>query len=515
MTADNSQVISQSAWKFFSGTLLSRISGMLRDVTMAFCFGTSPPLAGFLLAYRFVYLIRRLFGEGLLHQGFIPHFETTRSKNSKDGALFFRDLFWSLVFFLGGLLILGEIALFFTKGETARLAMWMLPGIFFICLFGLSTGLLQSERSFFLPSVSPVIFNIVWIVGILSLKHLPVSQAVIGLSITLSVAFFAQWLMTVPKLWAFLKNHLSFNELFQGRIFSSELKKLATPIFLGMIGVASVQINSAVDGIFARYADLSGPAYLWYAIRLQQLPLALFGIALSSALLPSLSRAIESGNLAQYKSFLGFAKKRIFTFIFPCCMGIFVLGLSSVNLIFGHGDFSSHATYQTTLCLWCYGIGLLPAAFVQILAPAFYAKKDYHTPMMGFVLSSLVNIALNSLFVFYFNLGAASIALGTSASAILNALFLSYKLKEKTSTFRAMFQVGLCTFLAGSIAMLLGYFFLKDPTLVLLISPPLSFPREFSSQLFQFGTQAALYFSLLLAFCKIARVEEMKLFLKK
>ena len=498
MTTDTSQFVSRSALKFFSGTALSRISGMLRDMSMAFCFGTAAPLAAFLLVYRFVYLIRRLLGEGLLHQGFIPHFETKKALDPRKGALFFRDLFWSLSLLLGILVACSEVALCFFEGETIKLAMWMLPGIFFICLFGLASGLLHAEKSFFLPSVSPVASNVVWILGVIFLARLEISHAVKGLAMTLSVAFFVQWVMTVPKTWAFLRSQLSVKEIFSGAVFSSELKELMRPLLLGVVGVAAVQINSVIDGIFVRFADLEGPAYLWYAIRLQQLPLALFGIALSSALLPSLSRAVEEGAMERYRSLLDFAKTRTFSLIFPCVMGIFVLGLSSINLLFGRGGFTPEATYQTTLCLWCYGLGLLPAAFVQVLAPGFYAKKDYRTPTLGFVYASLINIGLNTLLVFYFKLGAASVALATSASTLFNMIYLWKSLKQPTTGFFEMTRVGVLSLIAGGVALGMGYFLLKDGTIPMCFGN-LPFPRDLPTQFLHLGLQTAIYFSIFFA----------------
>jgi len=279
-----------------------------------------------------------------------------------------------------------------------------------------------------------------------------------------------------------------------------------------MIGVASVQVNSAIDGIFARYADLEGPAYLWYAIRIQQLPLALFGLAISSALLPSLSRCFEEGATERFNSLLGFAKRRIFLLVFPCVVGIFVLGTSSVNLLFGRGDFGAHSIRETVLCLWCYGIGLLPSAMLQIQAQAFYAKKDYRTPTMGFVIAALMNIGLNALLVFVFNLGAASIALATSISTIFNALLLSLKLGQK-SDYQPMLKVAVCSSLAGALVLGVGYF-LGDATM-LILQGPVNFPNALTSQLFFFGMQAGLYFLLFFAFCRVVKLDEVMEMLKK
>ena len=163
-----------------------------------------------------------------------------------------------------------------------------------------------------------------------------------------------------------------------------------------------MQINSALDAVFARYASLEGPAYLWYAIRIEQLPLALFGIAFSTALLPSLSRALKAGNTPQYLSLLQFCFRKCYSLIFPCCLGVFVLGGVGVNLLFGRGGFTGESTHQTILCLWGYGIGLVPAAFVLLMAPAFYATREYKIPMKGAVISVGINLALSTLFVFLF-----------------------------------------------------------------------------------------------------------------
>jgi len=324
----------------------------------------------------------------------------------------------------------------------------------------------------------------------------------------LSIAFFFQWAITAPIVWKELRSSLSRWELFRPKVFSSQLKLLFAPLLLGMIGVASMQINSAVDVIFARYASPEGPAYLWYAIRLQQLPLALFGIALSSALLPSLSRAVARAETEKFDSLLSFSMKRCVSLIFPCAIGIFVLGAASINLLFGRGGFGAASTHQTTLCLWGYGIGLLPAAFIQILAPAFYAQKEYYTPMWGFSASSLFNILLNGLFVFGLGFGAASVALSTSLSTWLNALYLWNRLKRKGGEEVPCFgKAALCSLLAGGVTLVLGAAFLGDPTLDLFYGRPYGFPREFLGQLSLFAFQAALFFGTLLSFTRLLKVE--------
>ena len=145
------------------------------------------------------------------------------------------------------------------------------------------------------------------------------------------------------------------------------------------IGVGAAQINSACDAIFARLADNSGPAYLWYAIRLQQLPLALFGIAISGALLPPLTRAMKKGYFRGELLF-NVAIDRSMLLILPITGVLFIFGERCVDLLYGYGGFDIQSIQGTTFCLWGYTLGLVPMTLVLILAPVFYAKGNYRAP---------------------------------------------------------------------------------------------------------------------------------------
>jgi putative peptidoglycan lipid II flippase len=494
---DRPQSISKSAIAFLSGTFLSRVTGMCRDIAMAFSFGAHPAIAAFLVAFRFSNLLRRLFGEGQMTAGFIPYFESIRKESPEKGALFFRDLFHSLSLFLILLIAIVEIGLYFwwrlERNELLFLTMLMLPGTLFICLFGLTSSLLQCEKRFFLPGFAPVAFNFVWIGAALLWRNRPPEEAAIALSVAIVIAFAMQWLTTVPATLRYLKERLSFSELFRPKFFPSEILKLVQPLLYGMIGIGAVQINTALDGVFARFASLEGPAYLWYAIRMEQLPLALFGIALASALLPPLARAIEDRDEEKYRTLLQFALKRSFAWIFPCMMAIFVLGAASVNLLYGHGHFSEEATRETLFCLWGYGAGLLPSVFVLLLAPAFYAQKDYRTPMRASLFSVLLNLILNTLMVFVLEWGAFSIAIATSGAALFNCFYLMKRLAVPLfswSLFRYFAHLGAIVLLATSLTLLLGHFLISDPTCRIAMGQPAHFVRTFQEQLLHFLVQA-------------------------
>ncbi len=531
--ADQPRSIARSALKFFSGTALSRISGLLRDMSMAFFFGANPSIAAFLVAFRLANLLRRVFGEGALLNSFVPHFESCRKENPIRAAQFFRDTFFSLISILVVLLTSIELLLyyflvFFSISDDSRqilqLIMLILPGVLFICLFSLCSGLLHCEKYFFLSGFSPVAFNAVWIASIWIVKNDPPEKAVLGLSLGVTIAFLCQWFVTIPKTISFLLKYLSWKEIiFKFCIFSKEMRNMLSSLSLGVIGVGAAQINTAMDTMFARYASLEGPAYLNYAIHLQQLPLALIGIGISTALLPPLSRACESDNSLQYNRLLEFSLSLALFLVIPCTLAIFSIGGSSVNLIFGRGNFDVESTLNTTLCLWGYGLGLVPMVVTLLLAPAFYAKKDYLTPMKASLVSISLNLLLNLLLVCVFSFGPESLALSTSISAFCNALILWKKLNKKNqlSFTQCFYSSNLKTMISAGIAgigsLMVGHYFLNDPTVLFLCGQKIEFIRNFSDQILQFlslallfsclylGSSLLLKSSVLLDFLKVAK----------
>lgn len=411
---ETKESIIRSARSSLAGTALSRVTGLLRDIAMAASFGSSAEIAAFMVAYRLANLFRRLLGEGNLQAGFVPHFV----EQKENGPFFYRDALFSLglvllvaVGLLEGVLWGCSLWLPTDWREIAELSMWMVPGLFFICLYGLNSALLQCQKKYFLPAVAPIAFNLIWIFVVLFLP------GVKSLSIAITIAFAGQWLMTAIPSFSIL----SLKEWIRPRLFSSSFKVLLKPLFMGILGVGAVQFNSALDAIFARMADLEGPAFLWYAIRIQQLPLALFGIALSGALLPSLSRTEDAG---KRKELLQSALRSAGALMFACTFGIFALAQSGVNWLYGHGDFTAGDVMKTSGCLWAYGLGLVPSVFVLLLAAYSYAQKNYRLPMWASLISVAANIGFNALFVFGFGWGAISIAIATSFSSFLNMAIL-------------------------------------------------------------------------------------------
>lgn len=444
---DTTHSILRSAKSFLAGTLLSRLSGLLRDMALAISFGSAPEVAAFFVSYRLANLFRRLFGEGNLQAAFTPHYVSLK----EGGNTFFRDTAYSMGILLLGTVAFLEVFLWGVRGfleadwqEIVDLTLWMVPGLFFICLYGLNSALLQCHKKYFIPAVAPVIFNFIWIAVVLLIPD------VRFLAIAITLAFAGQWLVTAFEGFRLL----SFREWLKPCLFSPEFKKLLKPMFLGIIGIGAVQLNSALDAIFARMADLKGPAFLWYAIRIQQLPLALFGVALSGALLPPLSREQDP---MKRQTLLDAALRYSATLMLLSTFGILSLGEVGVNLLFGHGDFTFVDVRATTHCLWAYGVGLVPSVFVLILAASCYAEKNYRAPTVASLLAVGANMALNALFVFGFGWGAISIAIATSLSSLLNAMALAKGAFNRSFWLFFVKMSFVCATAAGSVFMLYAF----------------------------------------------------------
>lgn len=409
--------------RFFSGTLLSRVTGMLRDLAMAFAFGDHPSVASFFVAFRFANLFRRLLGEGPFQSALIPQLEEMRLKGPEKASFFFQRLTTLSSFFLIFIIFTSEVILKLictytdiSKGniEIIQLTMWMLPGLLFICLYGINLSLLHCQNVFFTPSVAPAICNSIWILGVFFLRKTTPLEAMISLSKLVTIGFFTQWLITlIPSIRTCrfeIKDFFSFH-------IPIEVKQLMLSFSLGAIAVGAEQINACIDAICARYAAAEGPIYLWYAIRLEQLALALFGIACVSTMVPKISRAIKAKNKNEAENLLFFAKSKTLLTTIPATFAIWILAIPGINLLYGRGNFSEQAVLQTAYCLFAYSFSLIPSTMIMLISAVFFAEKNFKTPMKITISSVCLNITLNFFCVFYLHLGAISTAITTSISA--------------------------------------------------------------------------------------------------
>ncbi len=506
--------------------MLSRISGMFRDISLAFFFGTNEALAALFIAFRFTYLARRLFGEGALQQAFIPLFEEVRKESDEKGCRFFRDLsmVWTIglsllaIFAMG---ILYAVAHLFDVSpgvkEVLDLMIIMMPGLVPICLFGLNISFLQCQRRFFIAGAAPIFFNIVIIISAFSFRTLTTKEGMPYLATCIVVACIAQWFASFLPVLRQCKDALKGTLFANISLFSKEIHRLLGPLALALIGIGASQINNTIDVLFARAADPEGPAQLWFSIRFQQLPLALFGIALSGALLPPLSRAIQANDRAQFRSFLDFSVRQVVAFLLPCTAILLVCGMAIINGIYGRGNFQAHSVITTTSCLHGYALALLPMGLITVLAPAFYAQKNYIVPIRGAFLSLFSNIVLNSFLVFVLGWKAMSVTIATSISAWLNAFYLYNTLQKSTSP---IISAQGMYFLKKTIVATLFTAALTWSFISLLFAPPAFFcwahtspvPSTFTSQLFNLVLPLSFFGITLLAISWLLNAKDLFFF---
>ncbi|MEI8300160.1 MAG: murein biosynthesis integral membrane protein MurJ [Chlamydiota bacterium] len=434
---DTVSSLTRSVTRYSLGVVVSRLSGMCRDMVLAACFGASAEIALFMVAYRFANLMRRMLAESPLASSFVPLFEKKKGVSKEEASRFFRDVLISLVvivtcvicLMMGGLE--GLIYIAPSQGELFRLIQIMTPSLLFICLYALCSQLLHCERQFFLPAMAPVGFNFIWIIAAYLAGYQISFTSMFWLSWGIVVAFCVQWGILMPTTAKIVPEIISWKFLRETRLFSPSVRLMGKPFLLGALGMGASQINMALDSVFATIADSQGPAFLWYAIRLQQVPMALFGVAISAVLLPALSRAIKGGYLEQGLTLLEQGLKRSFALMTFSMFGLFALGRLITMVIFARGAFDLQALEATTKCLWCYSLGLIPHAAVMLLAAAFYAYEDFKTPMKGAVYVVVLNVVGNAFMVFVLHLGAESIALATSLTSVCNYLYLHRHLRCK------------------------------------------------------------------------------------
>jgi len=404
---------------------------MFRDIFLAYVFGAHGSLAALFVGFRFAYLFRRLLGEGTLQSAFIPLFEEVKAQDFAKGCRFFRDLSLLWTVLISAICLLTMSFLWFSLPfctpelkEIITLALIMVPVLLPISLFGLNSCFLQSQKEYFISAVSPVFFNLTLLISVFFLRSTPAREAMPLVSAAIVFAATVQCAVTFVPVFRHCFQTLR-GQLFRGvSFFSQEIRRFWKPLFLGILGISASQINSAVDTLFARAAETEGPAYLWFAFRFQHLPFALFGIAISSATLPPLTRAIQAGETAKFLSFVEYAIRQVCALLLPCMALLFLLGMAMINCVYGYGNFDALAVFATTKCLYGYTLSLLPMGIIVVLAPIFYAQKEYTIPVRGAYLSLFLNVFLNAIMVFGFGWGAVSVTIATSISAWINAFYL-------------------------------------------------------------------------------------------
>ncbi len=425
--------ITKAATLIGTGTLLSRISGFIRDMVVAYFFGAGVATDAFFVAFRIPNLWRRLVGEGSMTVSFIPvytEYLTQRTeKESKEVT--------NIAFTIAGvlLLVLTALGIIFSPilikifawtwpmaSEKFQLAVtlnrMMFPYLFFIGLFALAMGILNSLRHFFAPAFATVFLNASIIVSVFLFYH-AFEVPVMTLALGVLAGGVIQCLFQIPFL---IKKKIDFRFNFNFR--HPAVKRIGFLMIPGLIGTAVYQINVLIDTMFATSLPDGSVSYLYYADRLMEFPLGIFVIAIGQAALPSFSSLVAQEKTEEFKKTVSFAF-RLGSFIcIPAAVGLISLKTPILNLLLQRGAFDYFATQMTAKALLCYSIGLWAIGGVRVLAPAFYSLQDTWTPFKIGLICLGINIIL--ILILIDPLKHAGLALATSLSSMLN-LFLLYR----------------------------------------------------------------------------------------
>jgi putative peptidoglycan lipid II flippase len=409
-------------------TLLSRILGFVRDVMTAAFLGAGPVADAFFIAQRLPNMFRSLFAEGAFSAAFVPLFAGMIHSEGRGAAKAFAEdalavLLTALLLFV----LLGEatmpwflqlIAPGFT-GEPGKYALTVeltrttFPYLLFISLVSLQGGVLNSVERFAATAATPMLLNLFLIAALATSRWWPAHTAQ-ALAWGIALAGFAQflWLM-VSCSRAGMALALPWPRL------TPEVRKLVRFMLPGVFGAGVTQINLLISTAIASLLPSGAVSYLYYADRLNQLPLGVVGIAIGTAILPSLSRQIRADDAAAAVTTQNRGIELALLLTLPAAVAL-VVAAHPILAIFERGQFNAAAAAATAPALAAYAAGLPAFVLVKVLVPAFFARHDTKTPVQVAVLAMAVNLAATLLLML--PLAHIGIALALSISGWVNAL---------------------------------------------------------------------------------------------
>ncbi|MDP4536865.1 murein biosynthesis integral membrane protein MurJ [Alkalimonas collagenimarina] len=431
-----------------SMTLISRVLGLLRDVVIASFVGAGAAADAFFFANRIPNFLRRLFAEGAFSQAFVPVLSEVKAKHGDDAV---RELVAKVAGTLGvvvtlvtlfGVIASPLVALLFGMGwfiewlqggpDAARfeLASFMLkitfPYLWFISFVALSGAILNTYNKFAVAAFTPVFLNIAIIAAAVFASDW-FAEPAIALAWGVFFGGLIQLLFQLPFL---ARAGLLVMPRWGWR--DPGVVKIRTLMLPALFGVSVSQINLLLDTLIASFLLTGAVSWLYYSDRLLEFPLGLFGIAIATVILPTLSRMHASASMEDFRHTLDWALRFIALFGFPAMAGLMVLGKPIIAVLFMRGEFTSTDVDMVSYSLFAYATGLFSFMLIKILAPAFYARQDMKTPVRIGIIAMVANMAFNLMLAPF--LSYVGLALATALSASLNA-FLLYRGLQKTGVY--------------------------------------------------------------------------------
>lgn len=419
-------------------TLLSRITGLVRESLKATVFGAGAQMDAFEAAFRVPNMLRRMFAEGAFSQAFVPILaEYHRQRGADDTRKLVGALGTLMAFVLLGVTIVGVLAAPWlvyliagafarTPGKvelTAEMLRIVFPYILFVSLVSLAGGVLNVYRRFAIPAFTPVLLN-VSIIGAAIFLARYCDPPILALAWGVLIGGVAQLLLQIAPLARLgMLPRPSFDWRDEG------VRRVVLAMGPGIMGVSAAQISTLINTQLAALLGDGRISWITYADRLMEFPSALLGVALGTILLPTLAKHHSDDNREEYSSLLDWGLRLAFLLALPAAFALWLLALPLISTLYQYGKFSVHDVWQTRSALLGYSVGLLGLILVKILAPGFYARQNLKTP----VKIAFFTVFLSLLFavVLMQPLGHAGLTLATSMGAIVNAALLFWLLHRR------------------------------------------------------------------------------------
>lgn len=452
-TEDN-QNVTRAAAIVSLAVMGSRLLGLAREMAIFYFFKTKIAAPAFYLAFRIPNFLRDMFGEGILSKAFITTFIATETEDGEESAWNLANRIFNLVVIvLIGITVLGIVFAptivdllaredfdevldsskhhgFETKVElTVYLTQLMFPYLLFVSIAAIAMGLLNSKGKFGIPACASSFFNLssllIGISGFYLFQRIGMHPTT-GMALGVLVGGILQFLIQVPSMYKVgfrYKPLISFTE---PRVV--EVLKLVGPAILG---VAAVPINQLANTWFITSGD-EWLAWIQGAYRIMHFPLGIFGVAISTVVLPQLAKHANSGNVNEFRNSLSYALRLMLTVILPASIGLMVLSEPICRLLYERGEFTDIDTIATANILFVYAFGLFGFSALKIVTDGFYAYKDIRAPVIVSLSGVALNICLNYTFISEeIWMDERAIVFATVLTVTLSSMVLLFLLRQK------------------------------------------------------------------------------------
>ncbi len=446
-----------------SMTMVSRVLGLARDVVLARMFGPGDGTDAFFLAFKIPNFLRRLFAEGAFNQAFVPVLsEYRRQRTHAEVKTLVDSVAGSLGAVLLGLTVLVVLAApliaiplawgFRDNADKFDLFVDMFritfPYLLLISLTAFASAILNSYDKFAIPALTPALLNIAMI-GAAVLLSPYMGRPEVALAVGVLIAGVAQLVFQMPALARLrLLPIPALNPQHEG------VRRVMTLMIPALFGVSVSQINLLLDTFIASLLVSGSVSWLYFSDRLVELPLGIFGIAIATVVLPSLSRKHADKSLTEFAAMLDWAFRMVLLIAIPASLALILLAQPLIITLFQGQNFSVDDVIKVTSSLQAYTLGLVAFMSIKVFAPGYYSRQDTRTPVRIGILAMVANMVMNILLVFVLDFAHTGLALATSLAAILNAtLLLLGLIRQKVFQFQAGWSVFLLRMLLANVLM--------------------------------------------------------------